>query len=115
MADTDHSTVHGSTELGDTHARLLVDEFAACVGFYRDVSGFGVTFGDEESGYADLRTDGTTIALFDSDEMAAPVGTDDVPTGRWSNSPNRSTTETRGGQRRRRARPSSAVSSATTS
>lgn len=30
-----------------TYVRLLVDDYEACFRFYRDVMGFGVTFGDE--------------------------------------------------------------------
>jgi len=37
-----------------THVRLLVDRYPECFRFYRDVLGFPATFGDEESGYADL-------------------------------------------------------------
>lgn len=67
-----------------THTRLLVDDYAACLRFYRDALGFEVTFGDEDSGYADLRTGGTTVALFDGGEMAQAVGAketaaDEVP------------------------------------
>jgi predicted enzyme related to lactoylglutathione lyase len=29
-----------------THVRLLVDDFAACFRFYRDVAGLAPTFGD---------------------------------------------------------------------
>jgi catechol 2,3-dioxygenase-like lactoylglutathione lyase family enzyme len=38
-----------------THVRLLVDDFAACFRFYRDVVGLARTFGDETSGYADFK------------------------------------------------------------
>jgi lactoylglutathione lyase len=62
-----------------THTRLLVDEYAACFRFYRDAFGFEPTFGDESSGYADFDTDGTTLALFDADEMVAGTGDRDDP------------------------------------
>ena len=38
----------------DVHMRLLVDDYTGCFRFYRDVMGFGVTFGDETSNYADF-------------------------------------------------------------
>jgi len=52
-----------------THVRLLVDDYAACFEFYRDVLGYEATFGDPESGYADFDAGGPTLALFDRDEM----------------------------------------------
>lgn len=56
-----------------THTRLLVDDYVACLEFYRDDLGFTVAWGNADSGYADLRTAGTTIALFDRSEMAAAI------------------------------------------
>lgn len=52
-----------------THVRLLVDDYAACFEFYRDVLGYEATFGDAESGYADFDAGGPTLALFDRAEM----------------------------------------------
>jgi lactoylglutathione lyase len=53
-----------------THVRLLVDEFAACFRFYRDVIGFTPTFGSEdEGGYADFRAGDCSVALFERDGM----------------------------------------------
>jgi catechol 2,3-dioxygenase-like lactoylglutathione lyase family enzyme len=57
-----------------THTRLLVEDFAECFRFYRDVLGFEVGFGEETTGYADFNTGECTIALFDRKEMAAAVG-----------------------------------------
>ena len=56
-----------------TYTRLLVDDYAACFRFYRDVLGFRVGFGDETSGYADLDTGEVSIALFDRREMAEGI------------------------------------------
>jgi catechol 2,3-dioxygenase-like lactoylglutathione lyase family enzyme len=56
-----------------THSRLLVDDYAACVRFYRDTLGLEPTFGDETSGYADFDTGSVSLALFDRAEMAAAV------------------------------------------
>ena len=47
-----------------THARLLVDDFAACFRFYRDVVGLEPTWGEESGGYADFDGGGATLALF---------------------------------------------------
>ena len=49
---------------------LLVVAFTCFVRFYRDVMGFEVTWGDEDSGYADFKTGETTLALFDRAAMA---------------------------------------------
>jgi lactoylglutathione lyase len=49
-----------------THVRLLVDDFAACFRFYRDVIGLEPTFGSEaEGGYADFRAGDCSLALFE--------------------------------------------------
>jgi lactoylglutathione lyase len=58
-----------------SHTRLLVRDYAACFRFYRDVLGFAPTFGDEESGYADVSTGDVTLALLDRHEMAEAIGT----------------------------------------
>jgi predicted enzyme related to lactoylglutathione lyase len=57
-----------------THIRLLVEEYAACFQFYRDLLGFDPTFGDAESGYADFETGDVTLALFAADEMSGALG-----------------------------------------
>jgi lactoylglutathione lyase len=57
-----------------THVRLLVGDYVRCFSFYRDVLGLEVTFGDETSGYADLRSgDGSALALFDRPEQGDVV------------------------------------------
>lgn len=56
------------------HLRLLVGDFAGCFAFYRDVIGLEPTFGDETTGYADLRAaDGSGLALFDRAEQGEVV------------------------------------------
>jgi catechol 2,3-dioxygenase-like lactoylglutathione lyase family enzyme len=59
-----------------THIRLLVDDYAACFGFYRDVLGFEPTFGDESGLYADFDTGSdVSLALFVSEyQIAAEPG-----------------------------------------
>ncbi|PSQ17185.1 hypothetical protein BRD00_08295 [Halobacteriales archaeon QS_8_69_26] len=65
-----------------THVRLLVDDYAACFEFYRDVFGFEPTFGDAESGYADFDAGDATLALFDRAEMTAALEPTDGPPSR---------------------------------
>lgn len=55
------------------YIRLLVQDYAACFRFYRDVIGLEATFGDENSGYADFRTGDVSLALFDRGEMMEAV------------------------------------------
>jgi lactoylglutathione lyase len=53
-----------------THVRLLVEDFAACFRFYRDVVGLTPTFGNEdEGGYADFRAGDCSLALFERSGM----------------------------------------------
>jgi len=62
------------------YVRLLVNDYGACFRFYRDVLGMTVTWGEEGSGYADFAvTEGFSLALFDRSEMAAALGTADLP------------------------------------
>lgn len=63
-----------------THARLLVTDYASCFYFYRDVLGFEVTWGDEDSNYADFDAGDATLALFDRTAMADAVGTTEKQT-----------------------------------
>lgn len=62
-----------------SHVRLLVSSFADCFRFYRDILGFEVTWSDEDGVYADFKTGGTTLALFDRQLMARVVGRTDYP------------------------------------
>jgi len=52
-----------------SQVRLLVDDVAACFGFYRDVLGLETTFGDAAHGYASFRAGDGTIAIFDRREQ----------------------------------------------
>jgi lactoylglutathione lyase len=47
-----------------SQARLLVDDFAAAFGFYRDALGLAVSSGDESSGYASFDTGTGSVAIF---------------------------------------------------
>ena len=60
--------------------RLLVKDFNGCVRFYRDVMGLTVVFGEEDSKYAEFKTeDGASLALFVRQSQAEAVGTTDLP------------------------------------
>lgn len=63
-----------------THIRLLVSNFKDCFLFYRDVLGFSIDWGDENSWYAELHTgDGIKLALFKKDLMAEAVPSAYIP------------------------------------
>lgn len=57
-----------------TSTRLLVDDFAACFRFYRDVMGFKPTFGEEGDVYAYFDTGATGIELFIRQYMDQAMG-----------------------------------------
>ncbi|WP_272032400.1 VOC family protein [Oceanobacillus kimchii] len=57
-----------------THTRLLVDNYKECFLFYRDVLGFNVTWGDENSNYADFKFNGATLGIFERKQMNEAVG-----------------------------------------
>lgn len=57
-----------------SQVRLLVDDFAACFRFYRDVLGLPTSYDDEESGYASFATEGGTVALYRRTEQGDVVG-----------------------------------------
>ena len=48
-----------------SQARMLVDDFAAAFGFYRDTLGLGGASGDESSGYASFDTGTGSVAIFE--------------------------------------------------
>jgi catechol 2,3-dioxygenase-like lactoylglutathione lyase family enzyme len=62
-----------------THVRLLVDDFAACFRFYRDVLGFPVLWGDESGDYADFEAGDAKLALYRRGLMAEAVGSAGKP------------------------------------
>ncbi len=57
-----------------THTRILVDRYKECFLFYRDVLGFKVGWGDEESNYADFEFGGVKLGIFNRSQMAAAIG-----------------------------------------
>jgi catechol 2,3-dioxygenase-like lactoylglutathione lyase family enzyme len=56
-----------------SHIRLLVNRFKDCFLFYRDVLELPVRYGDENSDYAEFKTDAIHIALFQRLLMAEVV------------------------------------------
>ena len=62
-----------------THLRLLVNDYRSSFYFYTEVLSFKCMWGDLESGYADLKTGNTLIALYSRSEMAKAMGTKDLP------------------------------------
>ncbi|WP_234293167.1 hypothetical protein [Fictibacillus sp. FJAT-27399] len=58
-----------------THTRLLVDNYKDCFLFYKDVLGFEISWGDENSGYADFKfNSGASLGIFTRKQMAEAVG-----------------------------------------
>lgn len=57
-----------------THTRILVDNYKECFLFYRDVLGFTVSWGDEESLYADFKFSGCKLGLFERKQMLEAIG-----------------------------------------
>ncbi|MFS0821885.1 VOC family protein [Bacillus sp. 1P02SD] len=63
-----------------THIRLLVDNYKECFLFYRDILGFEVSWGNENSRYADFTgSGGVKLGLFERKQMVAAIGSEYVP------------------------------------
>jgi lactoylglutathione lyase len=56
------------------NVRLLVGDFPAAVGFWRDLMRFPMTYGDEAMGYAYFDTGSAGVELFSRDGFAAALG-----------------------------------------
>ncbi|MDG5786262.1 VOC family protein [Evansella sp. AB-P1] len=59
-----------------THTRLLVDNYKECFLFYRDVLGFELSWGNENSNYADFKFNGCTLGIFERKQMVEAIGTE---------------------------------------
>ncbi|MDV2686061.1 VOC family protein [Alkalihalophilus lindianensis] len=57
-----------------THTRLLVDQYRECFLFYRDVLGFEVSWGDEQSLYGQFKVGSSQLGLFERKQMVDAVG-----------------------------------------
>ena len=62
-----------------THLRLLADNYKECFLFYRDVLELKVSFGDENSSYAEFEFEGVTLGLFGRKQMAEAIGAEYYP------------------------------------
>ena len=62
------------------YTRLLVCDFKACFGFYRDVLEFDVIADDENNGYAEFKAGDMRLSLFNRQEMAEIIGNTHKPT-----------------------------------
>ncbi|MFC7392644.1 VOC family protein [Scopulibacillus cellulosilyticus] len=62
-----------------SHIRLLVKDYITSLKFYRDVMGFKVIWGDENTNYISFKTGGSEIALFPRNQMALSLGESNRP------------------------------------
>ena len=62
-----------------THVRLLVEDYKACFEFYTETLGLSVSWGNENTGYAELDTGSTRLAIFTRKAMAQVIGTGILP------------------------------------
>ncbi|PAV29689.1 bleomycin resistance protein [Virgibacillus profundi] len=57
-----------------THTRLLVDNYKECFIFYRDILGFEVSWGDENSLYGDFQvSENIKLGLFERRQMVSAI------------------------------------------
>ncbi|UCF38715.1 MAG: VOC family protein [Acidobacteriota bacterium] len=66
-------------ELTLTHFRLLVKDYRDCFKFYTETLGFHVAWGNENTGYCELKSGGVRLALFERAEMADVLSTKALP------------------------------------
>jgi lactoylglutathione lyase len=64
-----------------THVRLLVEDYKACFKFYTETVGLKVSWGNENTGYAELDTGDARLSIFTRDEMAKVVGSTALSAG----------------------------------
>ncbi|MBD2386333.1 VOC family protein [Cylindrospermum sp. FACHB-282] len=62
-----------------THLRLLVANYKDSFRFYRDLLGFDVDWGDENTGYAEFNTGSIQLAVFKREFMAEAVTSSQQP------------------------------------
>ena len=56
-----------------THTRLLVDNYKECFLFYRNVLGFDVTWGDENSNYAEFQFKDAALGILKRKQMVESI------------------------------------------
>ncbi len=59
--------------------RLLVQSFAACFDFYGDTLGLQLVYGNRDDAYAEFKSGGAHLAIFERKLMAQVVGTLGLP------------------------------------
>ncbi|WEK56097.1 MAG: VOC family protein [Candidatus Cohnella colombiensis] len=62
-----------------SHVRLLVSNVQECFYFYKDVLGFDIVWGDENSPYVEFETGNTKIAINERRMIAEVVGKSNSP------------------------------------
>lgn len=73
------NTLIGVDVMQLTHTRILVENYKECFLFYRDILGFEVTWGDENSNYADFHFNGAKLGIFERKQMMEAIGEKYVP------------------------------------
>lgn len=62
--------------------RLLVDNFAACRDFYKDVLGLEMTFDTDDNVYSQFIAEGVSLGIYRRELMAGVVGTTEASDAR---------------------------------
>ena len=57
-----------------THTRILVNDYKRCFLFYRDIMGFEVSWGDENSLYGQFKVGHTHLGIFERKQMMEAIG-----------------------------------------
>ena len=57
-----------------THTRLLVKDYRKCFLFYKDVLGFEVSWGDEDSKYGQFKVGQAHLGIFERKQMTDALG-----------------------------------------
>ncbi len=58
------------------YIRILSNHYVDAFDFYSNKLGFEVKMGDASSGYAEFKTDGAILSLFNAKDMASALGMD---------------------------------------
>lgn len=61
-----------------THTRLLVKDYRKCFLFYRDVMGFKVSWGDENSQYGQFKVGKIHLGIFERKQMTDALGSENI-------------------------------------
>jgi predicted enzyme related to lactoylglutathione lyase len=66
-------------KVGRAYTRLLVNDWKACLLFYKDILEFDIVTEDEEGGYAEFKAGDMRLSIFRRQEMAQLIHTTDKP------------------------------------